>query len=138
MKPNLNLNTTPLTWNFYSRSTNRRINQLHKRVFMLIYDDYELNLEELLEKDRSFTKHHYNIQMLCIKLYKVYHNLSETIFSDLFTWNITSYNLHLKPDFVIPQVRTVLKGSNSARYYGPIIWSLVPEEIRYADSLEKI
>ena len=85
MKPNLNLNTTPLTWNFYSRSTNRRINQLHKRVLTLIYDDYELNLEELLEKDRSFTIHHYNIQMLCIKLYKVYHNLSETIFSDLFT-----------------------------------------------------
>ena len=48
-----------------------------------------------------------------------------------------SYNLSLKPDFVIPQVRTVLKGSKSIRYNGSIIWSLVPEEIRYTDSLEK-
>ena len=32
---------------------------------------------------------------------------------------------------------TVLKGSNSIRYCGPIIWSLVPEEIRYTDSIEK-
>ena len=26
----------------------------------------------------SFTIHHYNIQMFCIELYKVYHNLSQT------------------------------------------------------------
>ena len=61
----------------------------------------------------------------------------EFFVSDLFTRNINSYKLRLKPDFVIPQVRAVLKGSNSIRYYGPIIWSLVPEEIRYTDSLEK-
>ena len=40
-------------------------------------------------------------------------------------------------DFVIVQVKTVLKGSNLIRYYGPIVWSLATEEIRYADSLEK-
>ena len=95
---------------FYSRSTNRRINHLHERALRLKYDDYELTFEELLEKDRSFTINHYNIQTLCTQLYKVYHNLSETIFSDLFTRNINSYNLRLKPDFAIPQVRTALKG----------------------------
>ena len=30
-----------------------------------------------------------------------------------------------------------MKGSNSIRYYGPIIWSLVLEEIRYAHSQQK-
>ena len=112
-----------LTWMFYSRNTNRRINHLHERALRLIYDDYELTFEELLEKDGSFIIHHYNIQTLCIELSKVYHNLSQT-------------NLRFKPDFVIPQVRIVLKGLNSIRYYGPIIWSFVPEEIRYTDSLE--
>ena len=72
----------------------------------------------------------------CIELNKVYHNLSQTIFSDLLTRNINPYNLRLKPDFDIPQVRTVLKRSNSIRYYGPIIRSLVREEIRYTGSLE--
>ena len=66
----------PLTWMFYSRSANRRINHLHERALRLIYDDYELTFEELLEKDGSFTIHHYNIQMLCSELYKVYYNLS--------------------------------------------------------------
>ena len=36
-----------------------------------------------LEKDGSFTVHHYNIQTLCIELYKVYHNIAQTIFSGL-------------------------------------------------------
>ena len=75
--------------------------------------------------------------MLCIELYKVYHNPSQTIFSDLLRRNINSYNSRLKPDFVTPQVKTVLEGSNSIRYYGPIIWSLVREDISYTDSLEK-
>ena len=132
MKPSSNI-----TWIFYSRSTGRRINHLHERALRLIYDDYELTFEELLGKDGSFTIHHYNIQTLCIELYTVYYNLSQIIFSDLFRRNINSSNLRLKPDFVNPQVRTVLKGSNSIRYYGPTKWSLVPEEIRYTDSLEK-
>ena len=60
------------------------MNHLRKRALSLIYDDCELTTEELLEKDGLFTIHHCNIQTLCIELDKVYHNLSHTIFSDLF------------------------------------------------------
>ena len=122
---------------FYSRNTNGRKNHLHERAIRLIYDDYELKFEELLEKDGSFVIHHYKSQTLCIELYIVYHNLTQIIFSDLFTRTINSYNLRLKPDFVIPQVLKVSKGSNSISHYGPIIWSFVPEELRYTDSVEK-
>ena len=45
-----------------------------KRAVRLVYDDYELTFEELLEKDGSFTIHHYNIQAWYIELYKVHHN----------------------------------------------------------------
>ena len=93
----------------------------------MIYDGCEL-----------FTIHHYNIQTLCIESYKVYQNLQQTISSSLFTRNSNSYNLRSKADFFILQIRTVLKESNSVRYYGAIIWSLVPQEIRYTDSLEKM
>ena len=37
----------PLTWMFYSRSTNRRINHLHETALRLISDDYELTFKEL-------------------------------------------------------------------------------------------
>ena len=50
----------------------------------LVYDDCTSTFDQLLEKDNSFTVHHYNIQALCIQLYKVYNNLSQTIFSEFF------------------------------------------------------
>ena len=109
-----------LTWMFYSRSANKRINHLQESAFREKYDDYDLNFDKLLEKDGSFTIHHYNIQTLCIELYKVYRNLSQTIFSELFARNKSTYKLRFKSDFVIPQVSTAFKGFSSISYYAPI------------------
>ena len=49
-----------------------------------------------------------------------YHNTARTIFSDLFLRNNNTYNIRVKSDFAIPQIKTVLKGSNSVWYYGPV------------------
>ena len=125
----------PLTWMFYSRKTNNRINNLHERALRLVYSDYESTFEDLLTKDGSFTVHHYNIQTLAIELYKVYNNISQTIFGELFTRNNNGYYLRSNSEFIIPQIRTVLKGSNSIRYFRPIIWNLIPEELKNITSL---
>ena len=37
--------------------------------------------------------------------------------------------------FFILQITTVLKGSNSIRYFGPIIWNLIPKELKNITSL---
>ena len=66
----------------------------------------------------------------------MYHNLSQTIFGELFTRNNSTYNLCSKSDFFIPHVSTVFKGSSSISCFGSIISSLVPGKIRYTDSLE--
>ena len=78
------------------------------------YNDYELPFEKLFEKDGLFTVHHYNIQTLIIN----------------------TYNTRVKSDFVIPQIKTVFKGSNSIRCYGPVIWNLITAEMKYVHSLE--
>ena len=75
------------------------------------------------------------LQTLCIELYKVFSGQSQTIFSDLFERKNINYNLHSEPDFVILKVKTVYKGSNSIRYFGPIMWSLMPKEVKNCDTL---
>ena len=112
--------------------------KLHERCVRLVYVDYELPFEKLLEKDGSFTVHYYNVQTLCIELYNVYHNIAQAIFSDIFIRSSNTYNIYGKFDFAIPQIKTVLKGSNSIRYYGPVICNLIPAEMKYEDSLETI
>ena len=120
---------------FHSRTASNKINKLHERALRLVYGDYGSTFEELLEKDNSFTVDHYNIQTLCIELYKVFTGQSQTIFSDLFERKNISYSLRSQTDFVISQVKTVYKGSNSLRYFEPIIWSLITKKIKRCDTL---
>ena len=51
----------PLVWMFHSRKLNHRINTLHKRALLIVYQDSKSSFEELLAKDESFTIHERNI-----------------------------------------------------------------------------
>ena len=105
-----------LTLIFHSRKSNNKINLLHKRALRMIYNDQISSFQELLDKDISFTVHHFNIQSLAIEMFKVINNISATIIGDLFT-TCHSYNLRSKSKFVVPSVRTVHNGQNSIQYY---------------------
>ena len=99
-------------------------------------DDYSSSFEELLDKDGSFLIHHSNIQTLAIEMYKVLHNSSQTLFSNILKIrNNVAPSLRKCRQFIQPRVRTVLNGQNSIRYLGPAIWNLVPMEMKNAESL---
>ena len=69
-----------------------------------------------------------------IEMFKVYNNLPETFLSDIRQEN--TYNFRTNRDFQIPRLNTVWNGSNSIRYFGPIIWDLIPSELEYTSLLE--
>ena len=77
---------------FHSRESNNKINLLHERALRMIYNDQFLSFQELLDKDNSFTVHHFNIQSLAIEIFKVINNIATTITGNLFT-TCHSYNL---------------------------------------------
>ena len=54
-----------------------------------------------------------------------YSNLSEIIFGDLFIRQDNTYNFRTNGEFQIPRVNTFWNGSNSIRYFRPIILNLV-------------
>ena len=81
-------------WMFHSQKRNNKINLLHKRVLRMIYNDQISSFQELLDKDNSFTIHHFNIQSLAIEMFKVINNIAATIIDNLFT---TYHSKNQKP-----------------------------------------
>ena len=120
---------------FHSRTSNAKINRLHERALRLVYSDFQSTFEELLEIDGYFSIHHQNIQTLAIEVYKVLHGLSSSNLKELLVFRNNNYNTRSQYELAIPSVNTVLKGKNSIRYLGPIIWNSIPIGIRCADSL---
>ena len=64
-----------LIWMFCQRSSNTRINHLHERALIFVYNDNESTFEDLLKKYNSVSIHYKNIRLLGIELYKVKNNL---------------------------------------------------------------
>ena len=125
----LNLNIVQLFGCFHSRRTNNKINRLHKRALRIVYDDDVSTFYQLLAMDKSFCIHHQNIQRLLIKIYKTLHDISGNSSKELFGKRESTINLRSKPELVIPSLNSVLKGKNSLRYFGSVIWNSSPIEI---------
>ena len=120
---------------FYSRCTNNKINRLHERALRIVnYDDVS-TFEQLLAMDESFCIHHRNIQGLVIEIYEALHDISGNSLKELFVKRESTISLRSKPELVIPSVNSILKGKNSLRYFGSVIWNSLPIEIREDHSI---
>ena len=106
----------PLTWMFYSRKVNSKINHIHERSLRIVYEDKISSIEELLKKDQSFCIHHRNIQSLATELLKVKNNLSNRIMCDIFETRNLDHNLRLQLDFLRTRVNTSSFGLSSLKY----------------------
>ena len=48
----------PITWMFYSRRANNKINRLHERAPTIAYDDDVSTFDQILAMDKPFCIHH--------------------------------------------------------------------------------
>ena len=120
---------------FHSQRTNNKINRLHERVLSIVYDDDVSTFDQLLAMDKFFCIHHQNIQRLLIEIYKAPHDISGDSLKALLVKTESTIRLRSKSELVIPSVNSILKGKNSIRYFGSVIWNSLPIEIREDHSI---
>ena len=75
----------------------------------IVYNDTVTSFENLLIKDKSFTIHHQNIQLLAIEIYKAIHNLPGGNLGEFFARSNHNYNLRSESEQLLANVSTVLK-----------------------------
>ena len=68
-------------------------------------------------------------------MYKAKKHLSPLPMQELFSEQTNPYNLRNKRCWDVPKVRTVYNGTETIRFRGPKIWSIVPSEIKNSNSL---
>ena len=70
-------------------------------------------------------------------MFKTHHGFSQVSFVDLFHNDYYNfYSLRSQLDFQIPRINTTLKGTDSVRYFGPIIWNNIPIETRSIQNVD--
>ena len=104
----------PLVWMFHSRTTNNRINTLHKKALRLVYTNKSnLSLEDLLKEDKSVKIHQKNFQFLATEIYKVKNDLGPKIMAYIFHFVEKPYNLRNNSIIERQANRTVYFGIES-------------------------
>ena len=76
----------------HSRKQNNHINGLHKRALSLVYNDFSSSVSELLEKDKSVTIHHRNLQTLAYERFNVKNNIVPEILTEIFPQKESNYH----------------------------------------------
>ena len=127
---NSQFNYCPLVWMFHSRSINNKTNRLHERALRIVYNDFKSSFKNLLEKDGTVSIHVSNLQKLAREMFKISKNFSVPLMSELFHQKVNHYDLQNSYEFSIPNVHRVFHGQASITYLGPLIWQLVPSELK--------
>ena len=113
----------------HSQRNNRKINRPHERCLTIIYNDKQSSFIKLLEK--RILCHQRNLQNLVIEMFKVSNGLSTVLMNDIFKLRgEQTYNLRKLSQFYRPKINSAYSRPESVSFLGPIIWDLVPNELK--------
>lgn len=97
-----------------------------------------LSLEGLLDKDNSFSVHHFNNESLDVEMFQFGNSLVDNIFVDLFGRSHRNYNLCWKSSFIIPSMCIQLEPVKSKQLYKPFIWNITPHETKTLQIFKRV
>ena len=120
---------------FCGKGDMSRINKIHKRALRTIYNDFNLNLDELITLDNSCTIHQKHLQFLMIEVFKSLNHYSPELMWDLFCRKQQPYNLRNQLLTQLPTAKSTRYGINSIIFRGSLIWNTLPNCFKISPTL---
>ena len=103
------------------QNLNNRINGSHERALNLVYNDFSYSFSELLEKDKSVTIHHCNLQTVAYEIFEVKNNMAPEILTEIFPQKEINYSIRNSTTLQGRSIKTVTYVSEPISILGPKI-----------------
>ena len=128
-------NYCPLIWMFSSKTSNDKIEKLHKRALQIIESDFTATYENLMAIDGSITIHKRNLQFLMTEIYKTLHDLNPPFMKEIFVRIDSPYLLKTKQRLKVDQVKTSAYGLETASFRESQIWNTLGSSFKQLSSV---
>ena len=129
-----NFNYCPLIWMFCRKTTNDKVNIVHKRALRVLLNDYTSSFEELLHRKEEVTIHDKNLQKLMLEVYRCITSANPSFLWEFFNKKVLPYNIRINNLLQLPSTRTKKYGSESLSFRGSIIWNKLPDQYKAAET----
>ena len=108
---------------FCSKTLQNKINQIQKRALRMVYNEPNLNLDKLVEPDKSTTIHIKNIITLLTEVYKTTRGENLIFMNKIFTQKKQYYNLRITNLLSFPKVIGSKYGTNAFVFRATQLWN---------------
>ena len=130
-------NYCPLIWMFCNKTSNKKLEQTHKRALRTVFQRYDLSLEDLLSLDGSVKIHTKNLRCLMIEIYKCLNNLNPEFMWNIFNLNENPQNLSRQNNLILPPTNTKTYGTYGFLFRTAYIWNNLPNYNKNVESLQE-
>ena len=118
-----NFNYCPLVWIFSTAKSLNKIESLQKKALRLLYDDYSISYEDLLEKAGKVKTSVNRLRNLCVEIYKTINKLNPVFMNNIF--KVIEYKRSVREQYKlnveIPEWKQVTFAAKSLNVYRPKI-----------------
>ena len=103
---------------------------MNKRALCLVYNDFSSGFLEHLEKGKSVTIYHCNLQTLAYEIFKVKNNMAPEILTEIFPQKESNYSLRNSTALVGRSIKTAMYGSETISSFRPKIRDILSTEFK--------
>ena len=130
---NTQFNYCAIVWMFCSRKSKFRLENIHKRVLRVVYNECEKNYKDLLADHDEISIHQKHLQFLGNEVFNSTNKLNLQFMWCFFENHESPYNLRCVSVIKLPGANTTKYGTNSLNFGCAILWNIIPKNITFQD-----
>ena len=120
----------PLIWMFSSRASNTLIDRVHKRALRVVFSNFSLSHEELLNRTNTVKIHIQNLQTLMVEVFKSLNGLGPSFMQEIFKQKTVNFYLRSEKLLTLPPTDRYTFGIYGLSFRASMLWNELPKKLK--------